>query len=178
MQNAITAWHNLHSTYITMQFLIASLPIGNCCCFLLAAKETIHDISSGIFMLKKQTGNMIQNSITHVLTPASTSLPLPAPPLLSLFLPCHSYNQPLWIAIRFQLNITHFNVLFLLNREEIDKQYLHCIVSMSSWLPATQISVKHTLTQLSRCWLVTMSPKFYLIALPASSLIAGAHGYL
>ena len=31
---------------------------------------------------------------------------------------------------------------------------------------------------LSRCWLITTSPKFFEITFPASSLVAGAHGYL
>ena len=73
---------------------------------------------------------------------------------------------------------TYFNTLFLMNRGEIEEQYLHPWVSMSLWLPATQILVKHNLTHLSRCWLITPSPKFYVTTFPASSLVAGVHGYL
>ena len=61
-----------------------------------------------------------------------------------------------------------FHALILLNRREIDKQYLHCLVSMLFRHLANLISIRHTLTHFTRCSLVTIS--FQVSCNPLSGL--------
>ena len=70
-------------------------------------------------------------------------------------------------------NSTHFYVLISLNRREIDKHYLHCLVSMPFWHLANQISIRHALTHFTRHLLVTAS--FQVSQDPFSSSTIGCH---
>ena len=70
-------------------------------------------------------------------------------------------------------NSTHFYALILLKRREIEKQYLHCLVSMPFWHLATQITIRHALTHFTRCSLVTVS--FQISWDLLSSNIIGCH---
>ena len=70
-------------------------------------------------------------------------------------------------------NSTHFYALILLNRREIDKQYLHCLVFMLFWCLAIWISIRHALTHFTRCSLVTAS--FQITQDPLSSYIIDHH---
>ena len=88
---------------------------------------------------------------------------------------------PTWLQLTnihhwpcFKLSIPHFNIKGTWNK----KIQLTSLSTYIVFLLVTWISVKHTLMHLSRCWLITTSPKFCMAAFPASSLVAGAHFYL
>ena len=70
-------------------------------------------------------------------------------------------------------NSTCFYALILLNRREIDKQYLHCQVSMPFGCLAHRLSIRHALTHFTRHSLVTTS--FQVSQHPFVSHIIGCH---
>ena len=70
-----------------------------------------------------------------------------------------------------KFNILH--ALILLNRREIDKWYLHCLVSMPFCHLASLISIRHALTHFTRCSLVTIS--FQISCNPLSGTAIGHH---
>ena len=66
-----------------------------------------------------------------------------------------------------------FHTLILLYRREIDKQYLHCLVSMLFWHLANWISIRHALTYFLRHPLITIS--FQVFHNPLSGNAIGHH---
>ena len=75
-------------------------------------------------------------------------------------------------------NSTCFYALIPLYRREIDKQYLHCLVSMLFWHLANWISIRHALTHFTRGWFVTTSFQVSRDLFLAVPLVTMQHGYL
>ena len=83
-----------------------------------------------------------------------------------------------YITILLTNKLINFTLIFWSFKEKLRRPFLQDLVSITIWLPATQILVKTHLTHLPRYSLAIMPPKCFETPFSLFSLVTRPHGYL